>query len=171
MVPTVEELTKLQAATLEASSNAALKTLEGFQKLADLNLQATKASLEQSTEQIRALLAAKDVKTLTDLVASFAQPTPEKFTSYAKAVYAIASETNADLANMVQQQIAKGNQQFTAAIEQLAKNAPAGSEGVMSFIKQSLAMANSNYEQLNKATKQFVSMGEANLDAATKKAR
>src|SRR5919109_5541862 len=110
MVPTVEELTKLQAATLEASSNAALKTLEGFQKLADLNLQATKASLEQSTEQIRALLAAKDVKTLTDLVASFAQPTPEKFTSYAKAVYAIASETNADLANMVQQQIAKGNQ-------------------------------------------------------------
>ncbi|HEU0202943.1 MAG TPA: phasin family protein [Burkholderiaceae bacterium] len=171
MVKTPEDLAKLQSETLQASSAAAQKTLEGFKKLTDLNLQAAKASLEESSEQIRALLAAKDVKTLTELITSYAQPSPEKYTSYAKAVYSIARETNSDLANLIQEQIDKGNKQFAAAVEQLAKSAPAGSEGAVNFIRQALASANQTYEQLNKATKQFVSMGEATLDAAAGKKR
>lgn len=167
MVKTPEDLAKLQSDTLQASSAAAQKTLEGFKKLTDLNLQAAKASLDQSSEQIRALLAAKDVKTLTDLITSYAQPSPEKFTAYAKAVYAIARETNSELATLIQEQIDKGNKQFAAAVEQLAKNAPAGSEGAVNFMRQAMASANTTYDQLNKAAKQFVSMGEATMEAAT----
>ncbi|MCL4746611.1 MAG: TIGR01841 family phasin [Burkholderiaceae bacterium] len=165
-----EDLMKMHSDAIKASSAAAAKTLEGFQKLAALNLQTSKAALEQSQEQIKALLAAKDAKLLSDLVTSFAQPAPEQFTTYAKAVYAISKDTSTDLASMVEKQVAAGNEQLHAAIEALAKNAPAGTEGSMNFVKQSLAAANKAYDQLNAATRQFVEMAEANTQGAVKAA-
>ncbi len=156
---TPEDLMKMQSEMANAAGAAAMKTLEGFRKLADVNLQAARASLEQSAEQINALLAAKDVNTLTTLVTSFAQPSADKFASYARAVYAVTSETNADLAKMVQDQIAKVNAQLAASIEQLAKNAPSGSEGGMAFIRQALSTANASYDQFNEQMKKMVEMG------------
>ena len=167
---TPEDLMKMHADAIKASSAAAAKTLEGFQKLAELNMQTAKAALEESSEQIKALLAAKDAKALTDLVTSFAKPAPEKFTSYAKAVYSISKEANADLTAMVEQQIAASNRQLAESVEALAKNAPAGSEGTVNFIKQALGAANAAYEQVNTATRQFVDAAEANLQGATKAA-
>jgi phasin family protein len=156
---TPEDLMKMQSEMASAASAAAMKTLEGFRKLTDVNLQAARASLEQSADQINALLAAKDVSTLTSLVTSFAQPSADKFTNYARAVYAVTSETNADLAKMVQDQIAKANVQLAAGIEQLARSAPSGSEGGMSFIRQAMSTANASYEQFNDQMKKVVEMG------------
>jgi phasin family protein len=170
MVKTPEDLMKLQADAFKASSEAANKTLEGFRKLAELNMQTAQAALEQSSEQVKALLAVKDAKTLTELVTSFAKPSPEKFTAYAKAVYAISSETGSDLAAMIEKQVAASNQQLAAAIEAMAKNAPPGAEGAVNFIKQAMGAASAAYEQVNSATKQFVDVAEANLGKATKAA-
>lgn len=170
MMTTPENLMKMHAEAVKASGAAANKTLEGFQKLAALNLQTAKATLEESSEQIRALLAAKDAKALTELVTSFAQPAPEKFTAYAKAVYAITREANSDLTAMVEKQIADSNRQLAEAVEALAKNAPAGSEGTVNFIRQALAAAQAAYEQVNTATRQFVQMAEANVEGAAKAA-
>ncbi len=170
MMNTQENLMNMHAEALKASSAAAAKTLEGFQKLAALNMQTAKATLEESSEQIKALLAAKDAKAVTDLVTSFAQPTPEKFSAYAKAVYAISKEANGELTSMIEKQIATSNQQLAAAVEALAKNAPAGSEGAVNFIKQALGAANAAYEQVNTATRQFAEMAEANVQGAAKAA-
>ena len=170
MITHTEDLMKMHSDAIKASSAAAAKTLEGFQKLAALNMQTSKAALEQSQEQIKALLAAKDAKLLSELVTSFSQPDPEQFTAYAKAVYAISKETSTELAAMVEKQVAAGNEQLQAAIEALAKNAPAGSEGSVNFVKQSLAAANKAYDQLNAATRQFVEMAEANTKGAVKAA-
>ena len=156
---TPEDLMKMQSEMANAASAAAMKTLEGFRKLTDVNLQAARASLEQSAEQINALLAAKDVNTLTSLVTSFSQPSADKFANYARAVYAVTSETNADLAKMVQDQIGKVNAQLAASIEQLARNAPGGAEGGMAFIRQALSTANASYDQFNAQMKQMVEMG------------
>ena len=168
MVKTPEDLMKMQADAMKVSSEAAAKTLEGFQKLAALNLQTAQAALEQSAEQVKALLAARYAKVLTELVTSYAKPSPEKFTAYAKAVYAISSETGADLTAMVEKQVASANQQFAAAIESIAKNAPAGTEGAVGFIRQAMGAASAAYEQVNSATKQFVSAAESNIGKAAK---
>ena len=168
MAKNTEDLLKLQADAMKASSEAAAVTLAGFQKLAALNLQTAQSALEQSSEQIRALLAAKDAKVLTDLVTSYAKPSPEKFTAYANAVYAISKETSADLKAMVEQQVATANSQLAAAVENLAKNAPAGSEGAVGFIKQAMGAASAAYEQVNTATRQFVEAAESNIAKAAK---
>lgn len=170
MITAPENLMKMHSDAIKASSAAAAKTLEGFQKLAALNMQTSKVALEQSQEQIKALLAAKDAKLLSELVTSFAQPAPEQFSAYAKAVYAISKDTGSELASMIEKQVAAGNEQLQAAIEALAQNAPAGSEGSVNFVKQSLAAANKAYDQITAATRQFVEMAEANTQGAVKAA-
>lgn len=160
---TPEDLMKMQSEMASAASAAAMKTLEGFRKLTEVNMQAARASLEQSADQINALLAAKDVNTLTSLVTSFAQPSADKFTNYARAVYAVTSETNADLAKMVQDQINRVNAQLAASIESLARNAPSGSEGSVAFIRQALSTANASYEQFNEQMKKMVEMGASGM--------
>jgi phasin family protein len=149
------DLTKMHSEALKMSSAAAAKTLEGLQRLAALNMQTAKTSLEQSSEQINALLATRDAKTLAELVTSFAQLSPEKFTAYANAVYAISSETSSEIGEMLRKQIAESNAQIAAAVESLAKAAPGGSAGAVDFISQSLNAAKSAYENMQSAAQQF----------------
>ncbi|MFP5404912.1 MAG: TIGR01841 family phasin [Gammaproteobacteria bacterium] len=149
------DLTKMQSEALKVTSAAAAKTLEGFQRLAALNMETAKASLEESSEQISALLAANDPKTLADLVTSFAKLSPEKFTAYANAVYAISSETSSEIGAMVRKQIAESNQQLAAAVESLAKQPPGGSGSAVDFITQSMNATRSAYEAMQNAAQQF----------------
>ena len=156
MVKGPDEMMKMHAEMTQATHEAMQRALEGFRRLADVNLQAARDSLETTAEQINALLAAKDVSTVTQLVSSFAQPSAEKFSAYAQAVAAVARDTQSDFANMVQQQIAKSNAQLAASIEQLARNAPPGTEGAAAFIKQAMATTNASYEQLNETMRKLM---------------
>ena len=161
MITSPESLMKMQAEALDASRQAAAKTLEGFQKLAQLNMQTARQSLEQSSEQINALLAARDTKALTELVTSMARPPQDQLSAYAKAVYAIYRDANQDFAAAVERQVATSNQQLAEAVETLARNAPAGSEGVVTIIRQSMAAAQNAYDQVNQAGRKFAEMAEA----------
>lgn len=171
MVTTPEQLVQIHQETLDTFQAVALKSIEGFEKLADLNIQAIKASLAESNDQVKAVIGAKDAKSLSDFAAGVSQPAVEKFTSYAKHVYEIANDTGTEIAKLFEKQFAEGNKQLTATIEALAKNAPAGSEGVVTFVKSAVSAANTAYDQVNKAAKQAVELAEANVAAATKTAR
>jgi phasin family protein len=171
MFTTPEQLAQLQKSTFDTFQAVALKSFEGFEKLAELNLQAVKASVAESNEQLKTVLAVKDVKALSDLAAVNAQPSTEKATAYAKHVYEIANDTGTEIAKLIEKQFAESNKQLSAAIEALTKNAPAGSEGVVTFVKSAVTAANCAFDQVNKATKQVVEIAEANLAAATKTAR
>lgn len=168
MIKTPDELMKLNASAVKASADAAAKALEGIEKLAELNLGATKASIEEASARVKALLGAKDAKALADLLSAYAQPAPEAAAAYAKNVYEISSKTGADLGAMFEKQIAETNAQLFGAVDALAKSAPAGTEGAVSFLKQSLTAASSTYEQMNKATKQLFELMESNFATAVK---
>ncbi len=104
-------------------------------------MQTARASLEQSSEQIRALLEARDTDTLTGLVTSFAMLPPEKFTAYANAVYAIAHETGVDIGALVERQIARSNEQLSEAVETLAKERPGRRRRRFRLISKSMEAA------------------------------
>jgi hypothetical protein len=104
------------------------------------------------------------------MAAGSAQPATDKFAAYAKHVYEISNETGSEIAKLVEKQFADSNRQLHAAIDALAKSAPAGSEGIVTFVKQAVSAANTAYDQVNKATRQVVEMTEANVAAAGKTA-
>ena len=171
MVNTPEQMIQFHKATFEMFQAVALKSLEGVEKLAELNIQAVKASLTESNDQFRAVLEAKDPKAVADVAMAGAQPGNDKLTAYAKHVYEISNDCGTEIANLFEKQFADSNKQFVDAIDAMAKNAPAGSEGVVTFVKSAMSAANTAYDQVNKATKQAVELAEANVAAATKTGR
>ena len=139
-----------------------------IEKLTELNIQAARASIDEATEVFKTLLETKDAKALVELASTGAQPAAEKFAAYAKQAYDIAATTNTELAKLVEKQVAESNKQLYAAIDAIAKNAPAGSEGAVALVKQAVNTANSAFDQVSKATKQVVEIAEANIAAAAK---
>lgn len=168
MMNTPEQFTQMNTEALETFQAVATKSFEGFEKLAELNLQTIKTSMTESNEQIKTLLGAKDPKALTELATTAGKPAAEKVAAYTKSLYDIANQTGAEIAKLFEKQIAEGNKQFAASIDAMAKNAPAGSEGMMTFVKSAMSAANTAYEQVNKAGKQVAEMAEANLASVAK---
>lgn len=168
---TPEQFVQMQKATLDTFQAVALKSVEGFEKIAELNIQAVKTSLTETSDQVKAALAARDAKAFGDLATVGAQPAVEKFAAYANHVYEIASDTGTEIARIFEKQFADSNKQLTAAIDAMAKSAPAGTEGVVTFVKSAVTAANTAYDQVNKAARQVADIAEANIAAATKTGR
>jgi len=147
-------------------SSLTSKAFEGMEKLVELNLTAAKASLDESSVTTRQLLAAKDPQEFFSLTAAQAQPTAEKAMSYSRQVAAIAAGTQAEFTRAAEQQIAETNRKVISLVDEVTKNAPAGSENVVSIIKATIGNANAGYEQLSKTTKQAMEAVETNVTAA-----
>jgi len=168
MITNPEQLVQMQKSALDALQNATAASIAGFEKLTALNVQATKTSFEESAEALRSLVDVKDPKQWADIATTTVQPTTDKVAAYYKHVYEIANETGSELARLFERQYAENNRQIYAAIDAFAGNLPAGSEGVVTLMKQAVSAANSTFDQLNKATKQAVEVAEANMAAAAK---
>lgn len=158
------ELQKSQIDALFALSHTMFDTTE---RLVDLNLAAAKAMMEESAEKAQAFMGVKDAQEFLALGGAMAQPTVEKFVSYGRNVYSIATDAGSDVTKIVETQIADGNKKFADLIEFAAKSAPAGSEPAVSMVKSALAAANTAYDTFSKATKQAVDMAESNFSTAT----
>ena len=167
MVNTPEQFVQMNKSALETLQAVALKSIEGFEKLAELNIQALKTAVAESSGQMKSALTLKDVKSVGDFANNGLQPAADKFSAYAHELYEISSGTTTEIAKILEKRLNDGNQQFSAAIEEMTKNAPAGSEGMVTLVKSAVSAANNAYEQVNKATKQAVELAEQNIAAAT----
>ena len=168
MVTTPEQFLQIQKTALEVFQTATITSIEGLERLAALNVQAAKASIDESTDALKSMTEVKDAKQLADMATGSVQPATDKVTAYYKHVYEIANETGSELAKLFEKQFAESNKQLYAAIDALAKNAPAGTEGVVTLVKQAVSSANTAFDQVSKATKQVVELAEANMAAAAK---
>ncbi len=142
------------------------KTFEGVEKLVDLNLKATKSSLEESREASQKLLTAKDAQEFFSLSSAQAQPTVEKGLAYGRHLAGIFSSTQAELTKTAEAQFAEVNRKIVSLFDEAAKNAPAGTENAFSFVKTSIGNLNAGYEQFTKSAKQATEAIEANVTSA-----
>lgn len=143
------------------------KAFEGVEKVIQLNINAGRASLEESSATARQLLAAKDAQEFFSLTAAQAQPTAEKAVAYGRHLVGIASTTQAEFAKATESQIAEATRKVSTLVDEVTKNAPAGSENAIAILKSMIGNASAGYEQLTKNAKQAVETIEANVANAT----
>lgn len=152
-----------QLAMLTALTN---KAFEGVEKIVELNMNVVKSSLEESTATTKQLLAAKDAQEFFSLSAAKTQPNAEKAIAYGRNLASIATSTQAEFTKAAEAQFADTNRKVMALVEEVSKNAPAGSENAIAMFKSAIGNANAGYEQLTKTTKQAVETLEGNLNNA-----
>ena len=172
MFPSIDELMKAQAEAFKTTNSVATTAFDGARKLLELNVQAARAGMEESSAQLKALLAARDVSALNtllaDLFSQFSRPEGNKAAAYVKDVYDIAQQTNSQVAALIEKQVAR-SQQLLAAVDALAKNAPAGSEGAVKLLRQSVVEANTAFEKVQAASRQVLDLIDANVNNLAKK--
>jgi phasin family protein len=139
------------------------KTFEGFEQFVGLHLTAAKKSVEESSVATKQLFAAKDPQEFFGLFAALAQPNAEKAVAFGRNLAAIASGVQAEFSQAAEAQIKENSRKVLELVEELTKNAPAGSEQAIAVFKTAIGNANAGYEQFTKTAKQAVDTIEANL--------
>lgn len=153
-------------AQLSLLTSLTSKAFESMEKVVDLNLNVAKASLEDSSIAAKQLLTAKDPQEFFSLTAAQAQPSAAKAIAYGRHLAGIATSAQAEFTRAAEEQIAETGRKVSALVDDVSKNAPAGSENVIAIVKSAIGNANAGYEQLSKSTKQAVEAMEANMNTA-----
>lgn len=162
---TPEQLVASQKANMETLYGLTAKAFEGMEKLVELNLQATKAALAESANHTQAVLSVKDAQELLALQAGMFQPLAEKAAAYSRHLYDITSGTAAEFTKVFEAQTTEAQSKVNAVVENMSKNAPAGSEAGVAMMKNAVSAANTAFESVQKAVKQASDVAEANFNA------
>jgi len=162
-----EQLLAANKSYLETAMGITAATLQGAERLIDLQLAAAKTSLAENTTNAKALLAAKDAQEVIALQSVIAEPVFEKTLGFSRSLYEVASQTQAEITKLFEARVAEFNKAVVAAMDKVVKTAPAGSDIAVAAVKSAMAAANSAYGTISKAAKQVAELTEASVVAAT----
>ena len=156
---------KKSSATLAEFSSMAF---DKYEKLNDLNIKHTKSNMADAGNTLSAMLEVKDPKEFVEVAHQSAQPTPVKVSTYFKELYKINADFLRSGSEYAETESGEINKAIRDQVEEISKNAPAGTEGVLAMTKSSLAASSSTYESMTKAAKQVFEIVDSNIEAASR---
>jgi phasin family protein len=160
---TPEQVIAANKANLETLVGLTNKAFAGVEQLIELNLAAAKAAMSDSQHHTQAVLSVKDAQQLLALQASLFQPLAEKAVAYNRHLYEIASSTSSDLTKAYEAQVLGAQRAFNELVDNMAKNAPAGSESAVAAFKTAVSAGNNALETVQKAVKQATDLTQAQV--------
>lgn len=167
MFPIQDQISVATKANLDANlalyATLASKTFENMEKLISLNINAVKASMEETATATRQVLAAKDPQEFFALVSSQSKPNFEKAISYGSHLANIAGSTQSEFTKAAESQLAQLSRKAAELMEDATRKAPAGSEGLAALMKTALGNATATYEQMTRTAKQAADAIGANI--------
>jgi phasin family protein len=164
---TPEQILAANKANLETLLGLTNTAVAGVEKLIELNLAATKAAIAESQSHTHAALSVKDSQELLALQASVFQPLAEKMVNYNRHLYDIATGTSSEIGEVVEGKMSEAQHSFHSLVDNLSKNAPAGSEAAVTALKTAITTGTQALEQVQKAVKQASEMAESNFKSMT----
>ncbi|HEY9102701.1 phasin family protein [Chitinimonas sp.] len=159
-------------AQLEKSIRLSHIALSGVERFVALQLDVAREILADNTSTAKALSEVKDVQGLITLQQQLSQPAVDKALAVAKSVYDVSSKSQAELGAFVEDQVVEFNKGLVSTLDKAVKQAPAGSEIVVSAVKTAVATAASAYDTVTKTAKKVSSdFAEASVAAAETSAK
>ena len=156
----VEQILAANKTAMAEAQGVATAALAGFEKLVALNLAATKSALFDTSADFMSAFTAQNPTDALAAQASLVKPLAEKSVAYGRSVYAIATETSAELTKAAEAKAAESQKAMTTALEEMAKNAPAGSESVVAALKSAVTASQQAMDTAKSTAKKAVEMAE-----------
>jgi phasin family protein len=141
--------------------------LQGAEKIVALNMAVAKASTDESAITAKVLFEAKNPQDFISLVTAHAKPNVDKVAAYGRDLTDIVSATKVEFAKVAEAQVTDAQNQVSAWVDGITKNAPIGSESAGALLKSAMASAHDGYQQLNSATKKAVEAAETHVANAS----
>jgi phasin family protein len=170
MFITADQITATNQAAFDTTKALATKSFAGLEKLVELNMAAAKALMTESFSHAQAALAAKDLQQALALQTGLVAPVAEKSVAYSRHVYGIAVETGAEFTKAFEGKAAEAQKAFNQVVENVAKNAPAGTESAVAVFKSALASSQTAIDSAQSSAKKALAVAESNIAAVTEQA-
>jgi phasin family protein len=171
----LEQFLSAQRTTFDRAFGLAGKAFEGFERIIELNLQTVKTTLAENEELVAKAVAAKDPQSLFAVPTTQMPAAMEKLQAYWRHVYEIVSGTQAEFVAAAEARVKQSQHDAEALIDSVAKNAPTGSEAVVSAWKSAIGVASESasaaYDAAKKAAKDVILAAESNVNAASSAAK
>ena len=166
MYNTNEQFAAFSQTNLAQATKFAALSLENAEKLVKFNLGATKAAFAQSVEGAQAVASAKDVQDLLALRTKIAEAQVQTAVGYSRHLYELATEAQASYSALAEEAFGAYTKGMAAWVDKASKSAPAGSDVAVNAFKSTIAATTAAFDQFQKASKQVVSLADANVRAA-----
>ena len=157
-------------ASLSSASAFVATVFTAVERVSTLNLATARTAFDESVAFSKAVLAAKDPQAIAAMNLAALTPSVEKSIAYGRSLSVIGTDTKEELTKLVEAEAAVLGKNFDASLEELFKNAPAGSEAAVKAVKTALANASNAYEGATKAVKQVAAATQANVEKAAEAA-
>lgn len=146
--------------------------LAGVERLVALQLDVARDLIADNTVAVKAFSEVKDFQGFIAVQQQISQPAVDKALAVAKTVYEATSSAQAELGAFVEEQVIEFNKDLVSSLDKAVKQAPAGSEIIVSAVKTAVATAASAYDTVAKTAKKVTSdFAEAGVAAAETSAK
>ena len=165
----LEAVTAAQTASADTAVALMQGTLDAIERLAALNLNTMRDTLESATEQGGKLIKAKDLAEAGALQKAAAQPSMERTRAYYHQVHDLMSEIQEHLTKVMQAHYNMLSESATAATKTLAASAPVGGEAFAAAMKTMLDSSAQAFERINHTAHQLQASARQASEVITKK--
>lgn len=166
----IEQFTATSKDNLQALESLTTQAFAGVEKLVELNMATSKSILGESFGHVQAVLGAKDAQEVQALQAGLLKPLADKSAAYAQNVQTIVTDSGAEFTKAVEAKTAEAQKAFGDVVENLAKNAPAGSESAVAAFKNALTAGQNAVESAQASVKKAVEAAQSNFTTASAQA-
>jgi phasin family protein len=171
MLNSPEQFTASARAQMESQLHMATSLtdtmIDSVEKVIGLNLQAAKASLDNSVGNVQQLLSLKDPQEFLNVSTAQSQPQVDIALTYARHLASIATATHVELTKVAETQVTESSRHWISLLDSFSKAAPAGSDTAISMMKSAIDNVSSGYAQLNRSAKVAIEAMEHQMSAAS----
>jgi phasin family protein len=162
----LETLNEFNKSALEQWIKFSQTSIENAERIANLNINTAKESLEEQVKHFQALPCIKDTQGWAAWRQKAAESQLDAFFGYARKVYETTSATQGEITKAVEESIQSGQKNLNAWVDNNTKSAPAGSDVAINALKNGIAATNAALDSINKASRQAAEATEAGVKAA-----
>jgi phasin family protein len=165
--PNLEQIAAAQQANTEVLMAMMRTGFEGLQRIADLNMAATRELFDATINNANSLMAAKDINEAARINQSLTKPGVERMVDYSRRLYDLMAQMQKEMTGIVESQYSQFAKTAAGAIDKTKANAPVGGDVFAAAMKSMLDATNKVFDQMSAAAKQMSEVTEANVQAAT----
>lgn len=162
----LEQLANTQKANAEVMVALVRTAFGGVEKLAALNLAASREFFNSGAANTRQLMGVKDPQELVAINSSLARPGVDKMLEYSRGLYDVAASMQKEITSAMEAQYASFAKNASIAIEKGASSAPAGGDVFGAAMQQMLQASTQAYDNMSLMARQMAEIADANLKAA-----
>lgn len=165
--PNFEQMTAAQKANAEVVMAIMRTSFEGMQRLAELNMAATREFFNTSVANANTLMSAKDINDVAQINQTLSAPNLEKAMDYSRKVYDLVAQMQKDMTAVMESQYTQFSKNAASAIDKTKATTPVGGDVFAAAMSSMLDATNKAFGSMTAMAKQMSDLADANLQAAT----